>query len=214
MKLLIAVPTYDYMHFQFVDCFTKLIRRLDEDDIDYEVAFQGGTLVYVGRDKLAKRAIEGGFTHMLWLDSDMVFTEELLDNLMFSGKDFVTGIAHGRRAPHMSCLFKKIWPGVDRWEGHDYPSTTFQVAGCGFACVLIKTSIVKAVYERNGTAFFPMRELGEDLAFCKRARELGYQIWAEPTAWMGHIGHITVYPEYQDIYGNSIANFNEVNKNA
>lgn len=81
MKLLIAVPTYDYMHYQFVECFTKLIRRLDEDEIDYEVAFQGGTLVYVGRDKLAKRAIDGGFSHVLWLDSDMIFTEELLDNL-------------------------------------------------------------------------------------------------------------------------------------
>lgn len=214
MKLLIAIPTYDYMHFQFVDCFTKLIRRLDEDGIDYEVCFQGGTLVYVGRDKLAKKAIDEGFTHMLWLDSDMIFSEELLDNLMFSGKDFVTGIAHGRRAPHMSCLFKKVWPSVTRWEGHDYPAQTFEVGGCGFACVFIKTEIVKAVWEKNGTAFFPMRELGEDLAFCKRARELGFTIWAEPTVWLGHIGHITVYPEYQDVYENSIVGFKEVNKNA
>lgn len=214
MRLLIAIPTYDYMHFQFVDCLTKLIRRLDEDEIDYEVCFQGGTLVYVGRDKLAKKAIDEGFTHMLWLDSDMIFSEELLDNLMFSGKDFVTGIAHGRRAPHMSCLFKKIWPGVDRWQGHDYPTTTFEVGGCGFACVLIKTSIVKAVYEKQGTAFFPMRELGEDLAFCKRARELGFTIWAEPTVWLGHIGHITVYPEYEDVYENGIVGFKEVNRNA
>lgn len=214
MRLLIAIPTYDYMHFQFVDCLTKLIRRLDEDEIDYEVCFQGGTLVYVGRDKLAKKAIDEGFTHMLWLDSDMIFSEELLDNLMFSGKDFVTGIAHGRRAPHMSCLFKKIWPGVDRWQGHDYPTTTFEVGGCGFACVLIKTSIVKAVYEKQGTAFFPMRELGEDLAFCKRARDLGFHIWAEPTVWLGHIGHITVYPEYQDVYENGVVGFKEVNKNA
>lgn len=214
MRLLIAIPTYDYMHFQFVDCLTKLIRRLDEDEIDYEVCFQGGTLVYVGRDKLARKAIDEGFTHMLWLDSDMIFSEELLDNLMFSGKDFVTGIAHGRRAPHMSCLFKKIWPGVDRWQGHDYPTTTFEVGGCGFACVLIKTSIVKAVYEKQGTAFFPMRELGEDLAFCKRARDLGFHIWAEPTVWLGHIGHITVYPEYQDVYENGVVGFKEVNKNA
>ena len=114
----------------------------------------------------------------------------------------------------MSCLFKKIWPGVDRWQGHDYPTTTFEVGGCGFACVLIKTSIVKAVYEKQGTAFFPMRELGEDLAFCKRARDLGFHIWAEPTVWLGHIGHITVYPEYEDVYENSVVGFKEVNKNA
>lgn len=214
MKLLIAVPTYDYMHYRFVECFTKLLRRLDEDEIDYEVAFQGGTLVYVGRDKLAKKAFEGGFSHVLWLDSDMIFTEELLDCLMFSGKDFVTGIAHGRRPPHMSCIFKEVWPFVNRWEGHDYPNSAFQIGGCGFACVLIKTSIIEAVYKKNGTAFFPMRELGEDLAFCKRAKELGYEIWAEPTVWLGHIGHITVYPEYQETYENSIEGFKEVNKDA
>ena len=57
MRLLIAIPTYDYMHYQFVECLTKLIRKLDEDEIDYQLAYQGGTLVYVGRDKLAKRAI-------------------------------------------------------------------------------------------------------------------------------------------------------------
>ena len=214
MKLLIAVPTYDYMHFQFVECLTKLIRRLDKDEVNYEVAFQGGTLVYVGRDRLAKKAIDGGFSHVLWLDSDMIFSEELLDNLMFSGKPFVTGIAHGRRPPHMSCIFKKVWPAAHRWEGHDYPSSTFKIGGCGFACVLIETKIIKAVYEAKGTAFFPMRELGEDLAFCKRAADLGYEIWAEPTVWLGHIGHITVYPEYEEQYENSIQGFKEVKNNA
>ena len=212
MKLLIAIPTYDYMHFQFVECLTKLIRRLDEDGVDYEVQFQGGTLVYVGRDRLAKMAIDKGFTHMLWLDSDMIFTEELLDCLMFSGKPFVTGIAHGRRPPHMSCLFNEIWPKVDRWEGHDYPSSTFKVKGCGFACVLIETKIIEMVYTRNGTAFFPMRELGEDLAFCKRAADCGCEIWAEPTVQLGHIGHITVYPEYESVYQNSIQGYDEVKK--
>ena len=214
MKLLIAIPTYDYMHFQFVECLTKLIRKLDADGVKFRVVFQGGTLVYVGRDKLAREAVKGGYTHMLWLDSDMIFTEDLLDDLMFSGKDFVTGIAHGRRAPHCSCIFKEIWPGADRWEGHEYPKNTFKIGGCGFACVLISTKIVQAVLDKHGTAFFPKMELGEDLAFCKRARDLGYEIWAEPTVRLGHIGHITVYPEYQEIYENSVLNFNEVNKNA
>ena len=211
MKLLIAIPTYDYIPYQFVECLTKLVRHLD---CDLDVTFQGGTLVYVGRDKLVRDALQGGYTHVLWLDSDMVFTEDSLDDLMYSGKDFVTGIAHGRRAPYMSCLFRKIWPAIERWEGHVYPTDTFKVAGCGFSCVLIKTDILKAVYEANGTAFFPMRELGEDLAFCKRATDLKYQIWAEPTVKLGHIGHITVYPEYEETYQNGIIGFNEVKKNA
>lgn len=214
MKLLIAVPTYDYIHYQFVECLTKLVRHLDSDGVDYELALQGGTLVYVGRDKLAKRAIDGGFTHTLWIDSDMIFTEDLLDDLMFCGKPFVSGIAHSRRSPHVSCLFKQIWPMVDRWEGHEYPTNAFKVGGCGFGCVLLQTDVIRAVWMANGTAFFPMRELGEDLAFCKRAADLGFEIWAEPSVWLGHIGHVTIYPEYQDEYGKGIANFERVMNHA
>ena len=214
MKLLIAVPTYDYMHFQFVECLKKFIRRLDADEIDYDVVFQGGTLVYVGRDKLAKRAIDGGYSHVLWLDSDMIFNEDLLDDLMFSGKPFVTGVAHSRRAPHVSCIFNQIWPAIERFEGHDYPSSAFRIGGCGFACVLIKTEIIKAVWDAHGTAFFPMRELGEDLAFCKRATDLKYEIWAEPSVWLGHIGHVTIYPEYEETYQNGLIGFNEVHDHA
>ena len=55
MKLLIAIPTRDQMPYQFVKSLTDLIKKLNEDGIDYELAFQGATLVYIGRDKLAER---------------------------------------------------------------------------------------------------------------------------------------------------------------
>jgi hypothetical protein len=54
-----------------------------------------------------------------------------------------------------------------------------------------------------------MRELGEDLAFCKRATDMGYEIWAEPSVKLGHIGHITIYPEYEELYRSSIYGDND-----
>lgn len=198
MKLLLAIPTTDYMHHRFTECLTKLIRRLDADGVDYDVMFQSGTLVYHARDAIAFKAIDGGYTHSLWLDSDMIFTEHVLDDLRDANKGFVSGIAHGRREPHHSCLFTEIYPSVHRFT--EYPNDTFKVAGCGFGCVLISSDILAAVRKANGTCFFPTRELGEDLAFCKRATDLGYEIWAEPTVRLGHIGHINIYPEYRDMY--------------
>ena len=203
MKLLIAIPSHDYMHLDFVKSLMALCKRLTEDGVDYDVNIHGGTLVYHGRDALAKAAFEG-YTHVLWLDADMVFTDSIVEDLQFSGKDFVSGIAHGRRPPHLSCLFSEIWPGIQRYE--EYPSNTFEVAGCGFGCVLMKTEILKAVWDKNGTCFFPMRELGEDLAFCKRATDLKFKIYAEPSVRLGHIGHIAIYPEYREQYVNSFAN--------
>lgn len=204
MKLLIAIPTNDYIHYKFTECLTKLVKRLDEDGIDYDIAFQNGTLVYVGRDVLARKAFTENYTHMLWLDSDMIFTEDVLDDLMLCGKPFVTGIAHGRRPPHVSCIFTEIYPGIERWSGCEYPLEPFKIAGCGMACVLIATEIVKDVYAHHSTAFFPSMDLGEDLAFCKRATDLGYEIWVEPTVRLGHIGSLPIYPEYEQVYQDNL----------
>lgn len=197
MKLLIAIPSLDYVHVDFVKSLTKLILRLKNDGIDFDVEINSGTLVYIARDKLACHAINNGFTHVLWLDADMVFRDSLLDDLMFSGKDFVTGICHSRRKPYVSCVFKSMVT-LERWE--KYPADTFEIAGCGFACVLISTEILRDVQMHFKTCFLPTQTLGEDLAFCDRAHYCNHKIWAEPSVRLGHIGHIAIYPEDHERY--------------
>lgn len=192
MRLLIAIPALDYMHTSFVDSLVKLTARLRDDGVPHDVRICPGTLVYVARDKLAREAVRDGYTHVLWLDSDMVFTPELLDDLMFCGKSFVTGIAHSRRAPFCSCVFKNL-TRLERYD-YPYPRAAFQIEGCGFACVLIETAILSRVFNEYNTCFLPLPEFGEDLAFCKRWKDMGGEIWAEPSVQLGHVGHIVIYP--------------------
>ena len=205
MKLLIAIPCMDTVPVPFMQSLIKLTQKLSADGVDYTVAIESGTLVYMARDRLAGKAVNQGFSHVLWLDSDMVFEPELLEDLQFSGKDFVTGIAHGRRKPFVSCLFKNLdLNHLERWKLEDYPTEAFEVAGCGMACCLMSTEIIKQVIISNGTAFNPIPQYGEDLSFCKRAASLGFKIYAEPTVRLGHIAHIAIYPDdtprYRDEY--------------
>ena len=72
----------------------------------------------------------------------------------------------------------------------------FRVAGCGFGAVLMKTQVLRDVMIGNrGRCFIPEPMLGEDLAFCQRAAGAGHEIWCEPTARVGHIGSIPIWPE-------------------
>lgn len=205
MKLLIAIPTMDTVPVEFMKSLIRLTQKLSADGVDYTVAIESGTLVYMARDRLAGRAVNHHFTHVLWLDSDMVFEPEIVEDLQFCGKDFVTGIAHGRRKPFVSCLFKNIdLNHLELWKLEDYPTEAFEVAGCGMACCLMSTEVIKQVMIANGTAFTPLPQYGEDISFCKRARALGFHIYAEPTVRLGHIAHIAIYPDdtprYQDEY--------------
>ena len=203
MKLMIAVPSLDYMHTEFVKSLMALTKYLSSDGVDYDVVIQSGTLVYVARDNLAKKAVGEGYTHVLWLDSDMVFQEELLDDLMFSGHSMVTAICHGRRPPHLSCVFRSLDP-VDRYSLDEYPEDVFRIAGCGFGTFFMETDAIRKILQECGTAFAPMRSLGEDLAFCFRAGLCGLEIYADPRVRVGHIGHITIWPEDEERYINGI----------
>ena len=91
MKLLIAIPAMDFICTEFVKSLLRLTDKLKDDGVDFETRIEAGTLVYFARDKLARYAMNNGFTHVLWLDSDMVFEPEILEDLQFSGKSFVSG---------------------------------------------------------------------------------------------------------------------------
>ena len=207
MRLMIAIPSFDQMQTAFVACLLKLVNKLHDDHVDFAVEIKAGTLVHTARDALAGKAIQEGFTHVLWLDADMIFEPELLDDLMFSGKSFVTGICHSRRLPYATCVFADITKDNTRWEG-PYPSDTFEIAGCGMACVLMETQILQDVFNSYLTCFTPLKSYGEDLAFCLRASGLGYKIYAEPSVRVGHIGQTIIYPEDHEEFLRELENGN------
>lgn len=199
MKLLIAIPTLDYIHVEFMKSLLKLTEQLNDEGIPYEVKIVSGTLVYLAREEIVSYALGYEFTHVLWLDSDMVFDGDVFDNLYELGKDFATAIFHARRPGHQSCIFRTVTP-PDRYKWDEYPDTPFLIKGCGMATTLTSCKVLKAVRDHFGNCFTPAYSLGEDLAFCKRADELGFEIWCEPLVRVGHIGHLTIYPEDEGRY--------------
>ena len=199
MRLLIAVPTTDYIHADFVKSLTRLTAELGRKHIAYDVEILSGTLVYFARNKLACKAVNENYTDVLWLDSDMVFTERIVEDLLECGKEMVCGAFVSRRPPYGPCVYSCIDEGkVAKVE--EFGLTPFRVAGCGFATVLTKADLLKDVMQKFGTCFMPTDYYGEDLAFCWRVKQIGREIWCEPTVRPGHIAHVPVYAG-EDLFG-------------
>lgn len=190
MKLMVAVPTLDMIHWEFARCLTGLVQRLERSGVEYDVCFKGGTLVYNAREALAAEAINSGYTHILWLDADMVFNPDVFDALSAHEKPFVTGVYRSRHAPYKSCIFKSLDPD-ERFN--EMPDELFEICGCGFGIVLTETAMLYEVYKANGTMFLPNGDYGEDIALCDRARKLGYTLYCDPDVRAGHIGFVTVW---------------------
>ena len=193
MKLMVAVPTTDYVHAEFMRCLGNLCIELAENGTEVSLEVQTGTLVYIARNRLARKAIDRGYTHVLWLDSDMTFGPNIVDDLLWCGKDMVCGVFVSRRPPYGPCVYTSIEDPENMVKVENFGTEPFRVDGCGFAVVLTAVSLLEAVQDNFKTCFQPTEKYGEDIAFCDRVKQLGREIWCEPTVRPGHIAHVPVY---------------------
>ncbi len=193
MKLMVAVPTTDYVSAEFMKCLVNLSMKLVREGVDVDVQVSSGTLVYIARNRLASRAIDHEYDQVLWLDSDMTFGESIVEDLLFCGKEMVCGVFVSRRPPYKPCVYTDISEPGNMIKVEQFGTQPFRVDGCGFATVLTSVKLLRDVRDRFGPCFQPTDRYGEDLAFCDRVKKLGREIWCDPTVRPGHIAHVPVY---------------------
>ena len=61
----------------------------------------------------------------------------------------------------------------------------------------------------GGRMFDPMDGFGEDVSFCWRARQCGYDIWADSSIEFGHVGQCVVTRGYFEAYNGGINDVSE-----
>lgn len=192
-KILIAVPCMDMVPAQFAQSLAWLNRPNAEIKFDMQI----GSLIYKARNDIATDAIRFGTDYVMWFDSDMFFPPDTMERLlkrMEEGYDIVSGVYYRRMAPYSPVLFKDLAFDGDECKFTEFgklpDEDIFEVGAVGFGCVMMKTKVLIDVFNNYSTWFTPIGFTGEDIAFCHRARELGYKIYADKTIPLGHVGHI------------------------
>lgn len=203
MKTLIAIPSMDQVPAQFAQCLATL-NKVGE----CAVSFQIGSLIYTSRNELARKAMEMNADFVFWLDSDMLFDPNTLTDMLCTMQerkdiDFLSGLYFRRVAPFSPVLFDKLEiddTGCHWTEFEKIPEALFQVGAVGFGCVLIRTEVIMSVMSKFGNMFAPIGNVGEDVSFCWRARQCGYDIWVDPRVSLGHVGHTVITRAFWENY--------------
>lgn len=181
------------------------------------IGFEVGSLVYNARNNLARQAIKAEADWILWLDSDMVFGPDLLQRMMNvcteNDIEFLTALCFRRKPPYTPCLFdrlEKIDKGASYTALLSVPEGRFKVGGCGFAGVLMSTQVILDVAAKfNGRMFDPIEGMGEDVSFCWRARQCGYDIYCDSEIELGHVGNTIVTRGFFEAYNGVDNNVSE-----
>ncbi|BCK53294.1 hypothetical protein [Nocardia wallacei] len=165
----------------------------------------GVSAIDQGRNRLATKALAKGFDELMWIDSDVKFDPESVETLRSHDLPIVCGIyakKHPRFQP--ACGFL---PGTREIHfGKHGGLMEIRHAAGGFLYTKREVYEKIAVHEklpicqRNTSPripfFLPMvvdREddtwyLGEDFAFCERARRSGFSIFADTRIRLEHVG--------------------------
>ena len=197
MKTLIGIPCMESIPTVTV----KSLIAMRYDCVD--ISFTMNSLVYDARNCLAKMACENGYDRIMWIDSDMVFEPDLFERLsarLDEGRDFVTGLYFSRRMPiipmiysEVACYLKDGKQIPTSVEYRDYPKDSmFKVQGCGFGGCMMTTKMVLDLAEKYGLPFSPILGFGEDLSFCQRATQAGYDLYCDSSIKLGHMSHCIV----------------------
>lgn len=197
-KTLIAIPRMDSVPTQFRQSLAML-----QKEGEVSLAFQMGSLVYTSRNLLGQTAIEMGADYVFWLDSDMVFPPDtlvkMIKTLEENDLDFLSGVYFRRVAPYKPVLYDEMDDtGVNHTEFEEIPDGIFEIGGCGFGCVLMKTDILIDVLASEMDMFTPLPRAGEDISFCIRARRCGYKLYADSRIPLGHVGHRIITRDFYE----------------
>jgi hypothetical protein len=194
-KVSICVPSRDTVHAAFAFDLAKMVQHCAAMNIEVTPHFCIGTLIVNQRDQLADMAMEADSTHILWLDSDMMFPPDTVQRLLAHAVPIVAGNYVTRQYPHKTVAYKQLhdWRSYVVNTGHQ---DLIKVAAVGMGCMLVHTDVIRAMHRpRFQTTWIAETNdhMGEDFYFCQEAQKLGYDVWIDDQLSMDlqHLGTVS-----------------------
>jgi len=186
----LTIMAADFMTWRPPGCKSKFIQVFTQDS----------SMLVQSRHDLVKNALAAGATHVLFMDSDMVFPKETLQRLLEADKDIIG----------VNCTTRG-WPVTH--IAHDHQQEIVDSRGktglekvqqVGLAVMLIKAGVLKSLRP----PMFMMEWVpdtrsycGEDIYFCQLAQDAGYDIWIDHdlSQQVLHVGHMAFGPDLMRI---------------
>jgi hypothetical protein len=200
-RCVILVPFTGFIHPPCENGLRELERR------GYQVRRVGGyAAIDQGRNQLATDALLDGFEETMWIDSDVEFHPDSVDQLRAHGLPITCGIYPQKGRKAIAC---HVMPGTPKLNfGKTGGVIEVLYAATGF--LLVRRAVyLKMQYqlslpvtnERFGSPMIPfflpmlhpiedgMWYLAEDYAFSERARQCGFKIVADSNIRLWHHGN-------------------------
>lgn len=199
IRLVIAIPTAGTVKMGFAYSLAGLIGHIaanaipsrPESTIEVKMDIVESSVIHTNREKLVRRAIDTGMTHLMFLDDDMVFEPNILDVML------------GRRQPVVCTNYLIKTDAKDSFvavglDDKRVPTTEKSkglkpIAYSGFGVSVFEIEVFKNTPQPWFLPKFIPEEDGyttEDNPFYERVRNAGYKVYLDQDAskLVSHLG--------------------------
>lgn len=199
-KILVTIPTVDYIE---PETFRSVYDLVVPEGHTVEFKYAKGNQIDQIRNLIAEWAKR--YDYLLAVDSDIVLPKDALKKMLAADKDVVSGL-YIQRIPNTHTV--EAYMDAPHGGMTNIPYDLLKgrglvcIAGCGFGACLIKGDVFRAMEYPHfyyKSALDHGHTISEDIYFCKKARELGFTIWADTTIKCDHVGKSTYSVMVDDV---------------
>lgn len=211
---MIGLPTYDFkVSSKLAISLASFCVKAQDHGVQIQISnISGCSVVSRVRNLIAQDFIKSDCTDLMFIDADINFNADDIFRLMAWASDPKKGIVGG--VPTARKKGKVYISTLDQDEdGGIYMNAMGLVKAkrLATAFMLIRREVFEQMQEKHPElkymddrvenpnpdklcySFFDFKStpegyIGEDYVFCDRARELGFEIWVDPTIKLGHMG--------------------------
>jgi hypothetical protein len=200
IKLGIGWPCYDD---RINTMFVKSFLGMEKPNYGLYTPQYHGSVDQI-RNGLVVQALEDNKTHLLMMDTDQIYPADTLPKMLKHKKDIV-GVRVHKRWPPFDVVMHKGPMGKKRRHIPDeicFSGKLVEVDATGTGCLLFNMNVFKKIKY----PWFRTRRrvtgqiVGEDIAFCRRARKEGFKIFIDTSIEVGHLSEMIINTDFYKLY--------------
>ena len=201
VKLGIGIPlTDDKVHSQFLDSWVLMERPA----FTYLRPDHRGPIAEV-RNLLVLEALKSNCTHVIMMDTDQEYPYNTITKLLSHDLDAVGALVYRRYPPFDPVMLRSNDKGgfIKVPEEEMFSGELIEVEATGCGCVMFNTQVFETVpypWFEFMPAEGPTADMGEDIGFCIKLRNAGYQVFVDTAIEVEHLALMSVNRAAYEIY--------------
>lgn len=190
--IVVGLPTYGMIDADVAMNLTQMTYPVNTSPFLY---FVKGKEVGVACNMIVEKALEIDAEYVYFREDDVITPPGTLERLIAFDVDIISGVCMSKQKPPYPIVFRS-WGGGCYTEWYKNPGFPIQVVGTGMGAMLVKTEVFRKIpppWFRSihlptvfGEDKWRVSRMTQDLYFCKKALDHGFDIWVDTGTLCGH----------------------------